>query len=154
MAVAGFAAVFISGSLAYALGLRPSTPTVWAAWGLAPPGDRLLLLAYVGLNPWIEEWFWRGTLLGGAGGAPRGAARARWLAILGFVPFHLVFLVPSFGWPLSIIIGVAIAAASWIWVILRERQGHVWGAAASHWGADAGLVALYEWVLRGAVGSG
>jgi hypothetical protein len=149
MALLSAVAVASLGRLAQEGGLQPQTPVRWAAWGLTPPVDRWLLLYYAAVNPWIEEWFWRGTLLGGPVRQALGSLRARTLALVGFWPLHAVVLVSSFGLAQGGLFSLACLAAGALWTLMRERQGHAWGALASHQGADAGVVWLYWVFLRG-----
>jgi hypothetical protein len=115
----------------------------WVRWGASPPADLALLAWYVAANPWIEEAFWRGAILGPRVRARIGGAGARALALLGFVPLHLAVLLPSFGVPLGLCLGAGILAASAAWTAIAERTGGFWWPAASHQGADLGLALAY-----------
>lgn len=148
VAVTTTIAVFALGAGARWLGVAPPVPSLWKSWGLAPPADVGLLGLYALLNPWLEEWFWRGTLLGSAVKRRLRPAGAVALSIGAFMPFHLVFLLRSFGVTLGLLFaGVVLAAAS-LWAALQERHGHTWWSAASHVGADLGVVLLYLFFLR------
>jgi len=137
-------------TLLLAADLLPRPPDRWSEWGLAPPSDTALLLLYVLANPWIEEWFWRGALLGPAVRRRLGTACARALAVLGFWPLHVAFLVRSFGAASGAVLSLCVLPAACAWVLLRERSGHAWWCAASHQGADLGLVTFYLVFLRAA----
>ncbi len=139
--------VFAASALAQGLGLRPGTPLLWERWGLVAPADRVLLAHYMLLNPWVEEWFWRGTILGTTVRRRLGVARARALAVLGSWPLHAVFLLQSFGVVVGGGVSLGVVAAAWAWTLLRERSGHAWWCAASHQGADLGLVLVYLFLL-------
>jgi len=150
VAAASATVAFLLGAGAHAAGACLAAPSQWAAWGLAPPGDLLLLGLYLLCNPILEEWFWRGTLL--QSGAPRWGRARRVFAVLGFLPFHAVFLYQSFGAGLCALATLAILAAALLWTALRVRSGNTWWSVASHLGADVGVVALYVCFLRGQVG--
>ncbi len=141
-------AVFALGAGARWLGVAPPVPPLWKSWGLAPPTDVCLLGLYVLLNPWLEEWFWRGTLLGAAVKRPLGRAGAVSLSVVGFIPLHLVFLLPSFGVTRGLLFAGGVLVAASLWAALHERHGHAWWSAASHLGADLGVVLLYLFFLR------
>jgi membrane protease YdiL (CAAX protease family) len=120
----------------------------WARWGFAPPRADLAFLAYyVVVNPWLEELYWRGALLGG-GRARLGPGAARALATLGFLPHHLVVLGLGFGWDAALGLAVPILAAAAAWVAWCERTGSIWDAAATHAGADLGLAIVYLMRIR------
>jgi len=148
VAIATAAIVVALGFAARWLGFFPRPRPIWQAWGLEPPGDMWLVLVFATLNPWIEERFWRGALLDDPVRRRVGARGARALAVWGFCPLHAVFLLRSFdalsGWLCTG--GVLLAAI--LWTSARERSGSAWWAAASHQGADVGVVCLYWLWLR------
>lgn len=151
LVIALLSAVVVAGTgrFAYEAGLQGLTSRQWFQWGLQPPSDRGLLLYYLVANPYIEEWFWRGTILGNPVRHALGTARARVLAVMGFWPLHAVVLVPAFGFFHGGLLSIACLAAGALWTMFRERQGNIWDAFASHQGADAGVVWLYWVLLRG-----
>ena len=120
---------------------------VVGGWGMDAARAPWMLAYYVLVNPGVEEWFWRSTLLTAAGNL--GAAPRRALAVLAFVPFHGVVLAAVFGTAglLWMLIGIAAAGAIWTW--LQIRCDATWVAGASHLGADAGVVLLYLRFLAG-----
>ncbi len=148
VAIATAAIVVAFGFAARGLGFVPRPRPIWQAWGLEPPGDRWLVLVFALLNPWIEERFWRGALLGDPVRRRLGARGARALAVWGFCPLHAVFLLRSFdalsGWLCT----GGVLLATILWTSARERSGNAWLSAASHQGADAGVVCLYWCLLR------
>jgi len=117
--------------------------SLWRGWGLAPPGDLVWLAYYALVNPWIEERYWRGALLGDAVTRRIGRRAARTLAVVAFLDHHAVVLVPSFGWRAAGLLCIAIGAAAACWVWMHERTRGLAFCIASHAGADAGLVLLY-----------
>jgi hypothetical protein len=113
-----------------------------------PPLDLAILAYYALANPWIEERFWRGVLLGDELRSRLGVGKARAFAVVAFLPHHLAVLVPSFGVPLATAIAVPILFAGWFWTELRLRSGHLWWGIASHLGADLALCLVYALWLR------
>jgi hypothetical protein len=106
-----------------------------------------MLVYYVLVNPGVEEWFWRSTLLTAAG--PIGTGWRRALAVLAFVPFHGVVLAAVFGTAVLPWMLIGIGAAGAIWTGLQIRYGSTWVGGASHLGADAGVALLYFRFLAG-----
>jgi len=148
-----FSAALTGSALAIAWRALPERAgDVWQDWGLVPPGDRFLLIWYVGVNPWVEEWFWRGALLGPRVRERLGRAGSRAFAVLGFLPLHVVVLVASFGTGMGTLFAFCVLLGSAGWTALRERTGCVWWSAASHEGADLGIALAYWIWLRPAWG--
>ena len=150
-------AAFLSGAAAWSgiglLHLHLQDPMRdWRRWGLVPPEDLPLLAYFVGVNAALEEWFWRGAVLGRRMRKRLGTAGCRGLAVLGFLPLHLGVLVLGFGEVLGILLAASVLPASAIWTALCERTRCVWWAAASHWGADLGIALAYWVWLRPAPG--
>ena len=67
--------------------LERATPSL-QRWGLQGWLGLAAFGWYVVVNPWIEEVFWRGSLLGPAVQSLVGRRAAAWIAALGFVPYH------------------------------------------------------------------
>ena len=134
-AVAGgsLAVVVLGGALAVPLVDWQPAAGLWRSW----------LLYYASVNPWVEERFWRGTLLGDAVRARLGMRGARALVLVAFLSHHAVVLVPSFGVARGLLLCVPVFLAGAVWLWLRERSGRLGWCIASHAGADAGLVVLY-----------
>ena len=147
-AAASAIAAFAVGAVAHRAGIAPRPSPLWRTWGLAPPADLVLLTVYLLLNPGLEEWFWRGTLLGEGVRRRLGRAGAWTLSVGAFLPFHLVFLVRSFGVLHGALFAVGVLGLASFWAALCERHGHAWWSAASHLGADLGVVLLYLRFLR------
>ena len=100
-----------------------------------------LLTYYVLVNPGVEEWFWRSTLLTATGPVPK-----TWRGVfstVAFVPFHGVVLVAVFGTNGLAWLLLGISAMSALWTVIQIRRGSTWFAYVSHMGADAGVALLY-----------
>ena len=115
----------------------------WHDWGLTPPADRVWLFYYVTANPWIEERFWRGTVLGPSVRARLGPRAARAVAAVGFVHHHAAVTIATFGVLQGALLCIPILAAGCVWTWMRERSGILWWSVASHIGADLGLAIAY-----------
>jgi hypothetical protein len=120
----------------------------WRDWGLAPPADVVWLAYYAAVNPWVEERYWRGSLLGPAVRARLGGRAARAFSTLGFLNHHAFVIVATFGAGLGAALCVPILAAAVVWTLWRERTGGIWWAVASHAGVDVGLALVTLAVVR------
>lgn len=144
------AVVLGAGALAWEWRLLPQGEVAaWSRWGVRPPLDRIWLVVYVLVNPWVEERYWRGALLSEPVQARFGRAATRALAILGFGIHHAVVLGASLGWGRGLVLVLPVVAAGAIWTVMRERSGGIAPAIASHRGADLALALLYLWRWRG-----
>lgn len=149
IAGASCAATVLAGALAAPLIDWTAAAGLWKSWGLEPPGDRMWLLYYASVNPWVEERFWRGTLLGPGVRGRVGPRGARLLTVAAFVAHHAVVLIPSFGAARGALLCAPILLAGAVWTWMHERTGRLGWCIASHVGADAGLVVLYLLGARG-----
>ena len=121
-----------------------ATPSL-QLWGMQGWSGTLAFSWYVLINPWIEEAFWRGALLGSRFQRHVGRRRAEWIATLGFVPYHSAVIYLMFGadaWWFSL--PVLLGSASW--VLMTRWRRSVIPAAVSHQMADLMVILLY--VLR------
>jgi hypothetical protein len=134
--------------------LQPLVPALgapvaaWLEWGLVPPRDLGFLVYYALVNPWIEEAFWRGRLLGAAARNRLGVVPARTLSVFGFLPMHIVVLSSSFEPSTTLLMSCAVLVGSLAWTWMQEKCRTTWLPAASHMGADLGLVIAYLVWLR------
>jgi hypothetical protein len=111
-------------------------------WGMHGWLGILAFTWYVVANPWIEERFWRGSLLGARFQYCMGRRRSMWIAILGFVPYHVLVITWMFGrhaWWLS----VPVLLGSILWTGMTLWRRSVIPAAVSHQMADLVIVLLY-----------
>ena len=121
--------------------LERATPSL-QRWGLQGGLGVAAFGWYVLVNPWIEEAFWRGSLLGDAFQGLVGRRAAIWIATLGFVPYHSAVIYLMFGadaWWFSIPIALGSAG----WVMLTRWRRSVVPAAVSHQMADLVVVLVY-----------
>jgi hypothetical protein len=119
----------------------------WGRWGLRPPLDVLWLAYYALVNPWVEERFWRATLLGTEVRWRVGDRGAWGLAALAFGGHHWAVLIASFGWPKGSLLLVPVLACGAAWTALYRHRRDLALNVSSHLGADLALAALYiAWV--------
>jgi hypothetical protein len=118
------------------MSISPDVATDLAAIGLAP--DRWpVFIAYVVLvNPWIEEYFWRGYL-----GDP-----SRKLLPIDFLyaGYHLLVLYGKITWVWMLVSLLILAAVAWSWRQVSRRTGGLLIPLLSHMAADLSiLMAVY-----------
>ncbi len=101
-----------------------------------------LFLGYlVMVNPWIEEYYWRGYL----GSADNRPVVNDFL----WAGYHLIVLWGKIGVVWLVVVFLAVAAGAWFW-----RQANRWGggllpSAVSHFAAEITIVLAIYWALGG-----
>jgi hypothetical protein len=85
------------------------------------------------VNPWLEEWYWRGWL----GSAARGPV----LRDAAFAGYHLIVLTRFLDWPWATACFVALTVAAWVWRRLAARCGGLLVPVLSHVAGGGGAVA-------------
>jgi membrane protease YdiL (CAAX protease family) len=128
----------VIGRWSYAYGFPPSN--------LSALLTRLEPVAFFGIcailvNPFVEEYYWRGFLL------PR-------TGLLGSAAFfgllHFAALIPLMRWPEALLLSVPPLAAGIAWGWMRRASDSLWPGIVTHAGADAGiLLLLYLLQARG-----
>jgi hypothetical protein len=143
--------LLVAGSGAAGLHVWPALAQcreVWGRWTGRPPADLLFLAYYAAVNPWLEEHYWRAALFGPGVRRLVGLRAARGVCAGAFVLHHAAVLIPAFGLRLGLLLCASVLVAGVIWIAWRERAQNVWWSAASHAGADLGLVIAWSILLR------
>ncbi len=120
-----------------------------SALGLNAPADLLWLVLYATVNPWVEEAYWRGALLGPHVRSRTGVRLARTVTLIAFLNHHAVVLAMCLGPRAAVALCLPIFIAGACWTLVFERTGRVWWSAASHMGVDTALAILYWTATRG-----
>ena len=105
-------------------------------------------LFYALFHSGLEEWYWRGFVLGGLlGHLPRFAAIG--VAALAFGSHHVLLLVTLFGGatPIALLLSAAVILGGVIWSVMREKHGHLYGAWLSHGIVDAAIFMAGWWLV-------
>ncbi len=127
-----FEYVFDSGELKQLLvELGFSGPQVW-----------LLVVVLIVINPFLEEFYWRGfmhTLLH----RKTNVKNAVLLTSLFYSLYHFLSTVILFTWPFNIISCVPVFLAGIIWSYMRIKQHSIAAPIISHIFADAGIMLIY-----------
>jgi len=106
----------------------------------------LAALAFVILNPLLEEWWWRGqaTPRCVAAFGPRGGIA---VATAGFGLYHVVLLSGLFSLPVAVLRSLFIAAAGWLWSAIALQQRSWRDVYLAHLAADVAMVVLFALVV-------
>ncbi|MBI2933242.1 MAG: CPBP family intramembrane metalloprotease [Planctomycetes bacterium] len=102
------------------------------------PWDLVVLWSIV-LNPWIEEYYWRGFLL------PRTGVLAGGLL---FAFMHFAGLAAVFTPLQAVAYALPVAGAGVFWGWLRRASGSLWPCIITHLATDAGLLLLFDHLRR------
>jgi len=106
--------------------------------GIAPATWPLFILYFCAVNPWLEEFFWRGYL--------HDAARGVTLNDLLFAGYHLLVLIMFFAWPWLVLTLVLLTASAWTWRQVNRVSDSMLLSTICHLFADAGIL-LTVWAL-------
>ncbi|MBI5842580.1 MAG: CPBP family intramembrane metalloprotease [Chloroflexi bacterium] len=116
----------ISPNLAADLASIGLTPAVWSAF-----------IAYFALvNPWIEEYFWRGYL---------GDPSSKILPVdFYFAGYHLLILFGRTNWAWMLVSLLTLAGVAWLWRQVYRKTGGLLIPLLAHMAADLSiLTAVY-----------
>jgi membrane protease YdiL (CAAX protease family) len=113
-----------------------------AGLGLDLDQPLLAAVAFVILNPLLEEWWWRGqaTPRCVAAFGPRAGLA---LATFGFGLYHVVLLSGLFPLPVAVLRSLLIAAAGWLWSTIALQQQSWRDVYLAHLAADIAMVVLF-----------
>jgi membrane protease YdiL (CAAX protease family) len=120
-------------------GVLSTAVPVLESWGMTGKAGIVALMWMVLVNPWIEEMFWRGTLLGPRCSRLLGRPGSLWLSVLGFVPFHVVAMHALFGAVAWWLAG-PVLLGSLVWAWISRWRGSPLPAVLSHQAADLVVV--------------
>ena len=100
------------------------------------------MIYFVLVNPWVEEYFWRGFL----GSASKGIT----VTDLCFAGYHFLTLFTTIGsiWLIPILISLTLA--SWLWRQASRRSGGLLIASISHVFADLSVMVCVYLLVQGA----
>ena len=124
------------------LGNARSLPTYLASLGLTPAAWPVFLAYFCLVNPWLEEYFWRGYL-----DSPSKSIAG---VDLFFAGYHLLVLygILSLGWLL--LTAVVLTLTAWLWRQTVRASGGLLIASLSHFAADLSvLLVAYSLSTKG-----
>lgn len=122
------------------LDISPNLSTDLASIGLtsaAWPG----FIAYFALvNPWIEEYFWRGTL--------NNPSRLPAPVDFAYAGYHLLILYGKTSWPWIAFSFLVLAAVAWLWRQVSRKTRGLLIASLSHMAADLSILLAVYWMCK------
>jgi len=113
-----------------------------AALGLSSTSWPLFIGYFVLINPWLEEYFWRGYL----GSLAKGLAQIDFI----FAGYHLLVIYDKISWGWLLPAFAALIFGGWLWrQVTRDSQGLL-VSSLSHMAADFSiLTAVYLITMKG-----
>jgi hypothetical protein len=124
------------------LGDLQSLPAYLASLGLTSATWPAFIAYFSLINPWLEEYFWRGYL-----GSP--SKSLTWIDLF-FAGYHLLVLyrIISLGWLL--LVAIVLTLSAWLWRQTVRASGGLLIACLSHLAADlAVLLVAYSLSTKG-----
>lgn len=124
------------------LGLSESFSRDLAALGLSPSAWPKFIAYFALINPWLEEYFWRGYLNSPA----KGPARVDFF----YAGYHALVFYNRIGLLASLIGLTALVSIGWLWRRLGRESGGLLASCLSHLAADFSiLTAVYLYSMKG-----
>jgi hypothetical protein len=114
--------------LAPSLGRLGLTGAVWLGF----------MIYYTLVNPFIEEWYWRGVL-----GSP---SRLPVASDLAFAGYHAVVLVAFIPWFWAVLTAASLTGAAWLWRQIATRADGLLVPVVTHLLADLSII-VTAWTL-------
>lgn len=111
-------------------------------WGFSGNLITGLILVLIGINPFLEEIYWRGYVYCKLKGR-WGSRLAILLTSLFYSLYHLLSVIPLFNWPYNLIVMLPVFMAGIIWGYMRLVSGSLVGSILSHILADCGIIGVY-----------
>lgn len=116
----------------------------WGFSGNLVPG---LILVLIGINPLLEEVYWRGYMVQKFKGK-WGSRAIILLTSLFYSLYHLLSVIPLFNWPYNVMVMFPVFLAGVIWGYMRMTGQSLAGSIFSHVLADCGIMGVYLLFLR------
>ena len=116
-------------------------------WGFIGPGEIVLVLVLLLLNPLLEEVYWRGYMF--------EKIRAKSSALLTitvtgafYTLYHVLTVMEIFEIAFTLAALVPVLFAGLFWGYVRERTGSILATVIGHGLADFGIVCVYWFLVR------
>lgn len=123
------------------LGVSPEIGSDLARLGLTATTWPVFIIYFCAVNPWLEEWYWRGYL----GTASRTLSGNDAL----FAGYHILVILPYVPWPWLVVSLLLLTGVGWGWRQEARLSGGLLTPMVSHALADLGVIlAIYALVVR------
>lgn len=117
------------------------------AWGFIGPGELLLVLVLLLLNPVLEEVYWRGYIFEKI--RSKGSALSAILVTAAFYTlYHILTVMQIFEIAYTLVAVIPVAIAGLFWGYVRERTGSITATIIGHGLGDLGIVCVYWFFVR------
>jgi membrane protease YdiL (CAAX protease family) len=101
-------------------------------------------------HSWIEEFYWRWFVYGGLRRVVSPPAAAV-VSAAAFGSHHVIVTGQLMGWPLGLLCGTGVAVGGFLWALLYDRYGSLFGPWLAHLVVDLAVMAVgYRVLLAGA----
>ena len=119
------------------LELSPNLSADLASIGLTSAAWPAFIAYFALVNPWIEEYFWRGYL--------NEPSRLPAPVDFAYAGYHLLILYGKTSWPWIVISFLVLAAVAWLWRQVSRKTKGLLIASLSHMAADFSILfAVYR----------
>lgn len=115
---------------------------ILTTWNIDSSMTIYLLVMLIIVNPFIEEFFWRGYILKSLL-LRYGSWTSICISALGYTSYHLITTGFLFSWNIGIILSVFIFGVGLIWAKWHLKSKSIYPAIISHLIADAGIMIIY-----------
>jgi uncharacterized protein len=134
--ISGVAAGVILLAFANSIGLPNNLAALLAQQGLQGSGWTLFIIYYSLVNPFLEEYYWRGYLAESTKGIT--------LSDICYAGYHPIVLSRYLSWPWLIFEFLILLAVAWAWRQIAQRYGGLIIPVMTHLAADLSLIiAIY-----------
>ncbi|MGD8191916.1 CPBP family intramembrane glutamic endopeptidase [Brevibacillus ginsengisoli] len=111
-------------------------------WGFSGNLVTGLILVLIGINPLLEEIYWRGYLYQKLEGR-WGSRVTILLTSLFYSLYHLLSVIPLFNWPYNLLAMLPVFLAGVFWGYMRMVSRTLVGSIFSHILGDCGIIGVY-----------
>jgi membrane protease YdiL (CAAX protease family) len=118
----------------------PTLPVELASIGLTSATWPWFIAYFVLVNPWIEEYFWRGYL--------NNPSRRPAPVDFAFAGYHLLILYGKTNWLWIVISFLVLAAVAWLWRQVSRKTKGLLIASLSHMAADFSILLAVYWICK------
>ncbi len=122
------------------LNISPNLSVDLASLGLTSAAWPGFITYFALVNPWIEEYFWRGYL--------NDPSRLPAPVDFAFAGYHLLILYGKTSWPWIAISFLVLAAVAWLWRQVSRKTRGLLIASLSHMAADLSILFAVYWMCK------
>ena len=111
-------------------------------WDFSGAKVILLVLVLIGINPILEEFYWREFMYGRLF-QKVGNMLAIMITSIFYTLYHLIIVMEIFSFPFNVLAVIPVFLAGVMWGIFRIRLGSITAPIISHCLADIGIMLVY-----------